>query len=362
MESELPILIDTTATLPTLDPTTLDPAASAAVAALLKEGDSANTTASYRAALRYWAAWYLLRYGANIALPVPATVVLQFIVDHVARQTDEGLVSELPSSVDAALVDQGFKARLGVPALNTVTHRVAVLSKIHALHNQPNPCRDPAVRELLSKTRRGHAQRGTLPSPKAALTRDLLESLLATCDDTLRGKRDRALLLFAWASGGRRRSEVTKATLENTRRVEPRMWIYTLVHAKTNQAGAIRPENEKPIAGAAADALDAWLDASGIRVGPIFRRLRKGNVPAEPLSPAAVREIVLQRCRLAGLEGDFSAHSLRSGFVTEAGRQNVPLGETMALTGHASVATVMRYFRPATMTASRAARLFDPPA
>lgn len=26
------------------------------------------------------------------------------------------------------------------------------------------------------------------------------------------------------------------------------------------------------------------------------------------------------------LEGDFLAHSLRSGFVTEAGRQNVPLG------------------------------------
>jgi integrase len=69
--------------------------------------------------------------------------------------------------------------------------------------------------------------------------------------------------------------------------------------------------------------------------------------------------VVLQRCQLAGLEGNFSAHSLRSGFVTEAGRQNVPLGETMAMTGHASIATVMRYFRSGQVGTSRAATLFD---
>jgi hypothetical protein len=43
--------------------------------------------------------------------------------------------------------------------------------------------------------------------------------------------------------------------------------------------------------------------------------------------------IVKRRAQLAGLEGDFGAHSLRSGFVTEAGRQNIPLGATMAMTG-----------------------------
>ena len=52
-------------------------------------------------------------------------------------------------------------------------------------------------------------------------------------------------------------------------------------------------------------------------------------------------------------------NSLRSGFVTEAGRQNVPIGDTMAMTGHASVTTVMRYFRAGQTATSRAARLFD---
>ena len=110
--------------------------------------------------------------------------------------------------------------------------------------------------------------------------------------------------------------------------------------------------------GAAARALQAWLDASGIAQGPLFRRIRRGDVLGEPLAAAAVRDIVRQRCELAGLDESYSAHSLRSGFITEAGRQQVPLGDAMAMTGHASVATAMGYYRGAAATL-KAARLFD---
>ncbi len=342
-----------------LDADTLGPLARRAADELLQEGESSNTRASYRAALRYWAAWYALRYRQPLALPVAPATVMQFVVDHVERRTDDGMRAELPNALDAALVGAGFKGRLGVPALSTVMHRVAVLSKVHSLQGQANPCRDAGVRELLSRTRRGHAKRGALPQRKAALTREPLELLLATCDDSLRGIRDRALLLFAWSSGGRRRSEVTSATLDNTQRAGDHLWIYTLGQSKGNQAGTDRAENEKPIAGTAAVALEAWLAASGIRSGAIFRRIRRGDTVAEPLTPAAVRTIVKARCAMAGLTGDFSAHSLRSGFVTEAGRRNVSLGDTMAMTGHASVATVMRYFRAGAVVTGRAARLLD---
>lgn len=342
-----------------LDPDELAPAADAAVLALLREGEATNTVASYRAALRYWSAWYMLRYHKPIALPVTTAAVVQFIVDHVSRMTPTGLIHELPTKVDEVLVVRGFKGKLGAPALSTVTHRLAVLSKAHVLNGATNPCQTPAVRELLSKTRRAHAKRGALPQRKGALTREPLEALLATCDDSLKGLRDRALLLFAWASGGRRRSEVTNATRENLKKVGDRSWIYTLIHAKANQTGADRAENDKPIAGIAADALEAWLAASGIRSGPIFRRIRKGTTVGEPLSASAVRDIVKHRCALAGVEGNYSAHSLRSGFVTEAGRQNVPLGDTMAMSGHASVTTAMRYFRSGSTSVSPAARLLE---
>jgi integrase len=147
--------------------------------------------------------------------------------------------------------------------------------------------------------------------------------------------------------------------LENTHKVGERAWLYTLTHAKANPSGADRPENDKPVVGVAAEALEGWLAASGIRSGPIFRRIRKGTAVSEPLSAAAVRDIVKQRCVLAGIDGDFSAHSLRSGFVTEAGRQNVLLGDAMAMSGHASVATAMRYFRSGGATVNRAAHLLD---
>ena len=345
--------------IPTLQPSELSDVTQRAVEDLLREGESQNTLASYRSALRYWAAWYGLRYGAMVELPVATACVLQFIVDHAERITPKGLVSELPPEIDQMLVQGGYKGKLGAMAHNTLVHRIAVLSKAHQLQQLKNPCHDPKVRELLSRTRKAYAKRGVQPQKKDALTKDPLQAILATCDGSLRGKRDRALLLFAWASGGRRRSEVTSADMQFLKRVNTTDFIYTLLHSKTNQSGVEQPENAKPVLGAAGIALHEWLQISGITVGPIFRRIRKGDHIGEALSPAAVRTIVKERCALAGIEGDFSAHSLRSGFVTEAGRQNVPLAETMGLTGHQSVATVLGYFRSESTLNSRAARLFE---
>jgi len=342
--------------VPALQPTELSDVTRRAVEDLLREGESKNTMASYKSALRYWAAWYGIRYGGQIQLPVPSPCVLQFIVDHAERTTDKGLVSELPALIDQALVQAGYKGKLGALAHNTLVHRIAVLSKAHQVRELKNPCQDPTVRELLSRTRKAYAKRGVLPQKKEALTKDPLQAILATCDDSLRGKRDRALLLFAWASGGRRRSEVTGADMQFLKPI-PEGFVYNLVYSKTNQAGVDLPENNKPLLGAAAVALTAWLQASGIGSGAIFRSVRKGGHLGEALAPAAVRAIVKERCALAGIGGAFSAHSLRSGFVTEAGRQQVPLADTMAMTGHHNVATVMGYFRANASVRNAAANL-----
>ncbi|KAA9173857.1 site-specific integrase [Delftia sp. BR1] len=337
----------------------LEPAARQAVRELMHEGESANTRNSYQSAMRYWSAWHALRFDRQMQLPLDVACVLQFIIDHAQRQTGAGLASEMPMHIDRALVEAGYKAREGPLSHNTLVHRMAVLSKAHQVHGLANPCQDGAVRELMSRTRKAYARRGEGPAKKDALTRDLLEQLLDTCDDSLRGRRDRALLLFAWSSGGRRRSEVAGADMRHLRAAGPQEFIYTLTHSKTNQSGRDAPENHKPVTGRAAQALADWLRAAAIQEGPIFRRIRKGGHVGEPLSPAAVRDIVKQRCALAGVEGNFSAHSLRSGFVTEAGRQNVPLPDTMALTGHSSVNTVLGYFRADSALSNRAARLLD---
>ena len=331
---------------PSLEPSTLSQVTAKAVEELMREGESANTLASYRSALRYWAAWFGLRYGQAVTLPLPANAVLQFIVDHAQRTTADGLAHELPCAIDQALVDAGFKGKLGPMALNTLIHRIAVLSKAHQLRELKNPCQDPKVRELLAKTRRAYGKRGALPQKKDALTKDPLMAILDTCDESLKGIRDRALLLFAWASGGRRRSEVAGANMKNLRSHGPDSFSYTLAYSKSNQTAADRPENVKPLDGIAGEALQTWLTASGIVDGAIFRQVRKGGNLGAPLSPAAVRDIVRARAKQAGLPEVFSAHSLRSGFVTEAAVQRVPLADTMAMTGHRSVASILGYYRP----------------
>lgn len=340
------------------NPSVLESAAQNAVEDLLREGECANTLASYRSALKYWSAWHAMRYGCPIQLPVPVSAVLQFIVDHAQRITEKGLVSELPPSVDMALVNGGYKGKPGPLSHNTLVHRIAVLSKAHQIGEQTNPCHDPKIRELLSRIRKAYAKRGVLPNKKDALTKDPLQLILASCDDSLRGRRDRALLLFAWASGGRRRYEISNADMKFLKRV-PNGFTYTLVHSKTNQTGRERPENEKPLLGSAATAMTAWLQAAGIFEGRIFRQVRKGGQLGPALAAAAVRDIVKYRSALSGVKGIFSAHSLRSGFITEAGRQNMPLAETMAMTGHQSVATVVGYTRAGAVLSSRVASLFD---
>src|SRR5580658_4670322 len=366
------------------DPRTLSEDADKAVQAFFHEGQSRNTARTYKTALQYWGAWHSLRYGEPITPPVTPAVVIQFIVDHLEHQP--GLAAPevspyppsshttqhlLPLAIDQLLVERGYKAKLGPWSLATVETRLAALSKAHEhfiasnghlkLGPEKNPMRDPRARHLISAARRAYARRGREPSRPVAATRHVMEALLATCGDDLIAKRDRALLLFGWASGGRRRSEITAATFENVRR-DGDGFVYHLGRSKTNQSARKDPKNMKPIQGAAAEALQAWMQSLlefRITHGPIFRRILNDRIAA-PLKDGAVREIIRRRAQMADQPfGKLSAHSLRSGFVTEAGKQGISLGETMAMTGHRSVQTVMGYYQSGELSTSRAARLLD---
>jgi integrase len=369
---------------PLEDPTTLSEQADKALQAFFHEGHSRNTARTYRTALQYWGAWHVLRYGAPIEGPVAPAVVIQFIVDHLQHQPDQTAAAIspytpssattqhlLPLAIDQVLVDGKYKARLGPWSIATVETRLAALSRAHEgylakndhLHLGPeiNPLRDPRVRQLIAAARRAYARRGLDPVRPVAATRSVMDALLTTCGADLIGVRDRALLLFGWASGGRRRSEIVAATFENVRR-DGEGFVYELRRSKTNQSGRKDPKNLKPIQGMAAAALQAWIDELirfRITEGPLFRRILNDRI-VEPLKDAAVRDIVRRRSRMAQEPlGRLSAHSLRSGFVTEAGKQGISLGETMALTGHRSVQTVMGYYQSGELSTSRAARLMD---
>lgn len=145
--------------------------------------------------------------------------------------------------------------------------------------------------------------------------------------------------------------------MRDLRKVGQDGYIYWLEYSKTQQAGAKADSTpDKPILGRSAEALASWLNAAEIREGAIFRRIWRDRVgPA--LLPGSVATIVKRRARLAGLEGDFGAHSLRSGFVTEAGKQGVSLPAVVAMTQHRSAASVIGYFQAEAAEDNPAARL-----
>ena len=202
------------------------------------------------------------------------------------------------------------------------------------------------------------------------MTRDVLDRLLATCaEGTLVDLRDAALLLVAFASGGRRRSEVAQLRVEDvieepdvpadpadpTSRRLPCVAI-RLLRTKTDAA---EDDARALLIGRPVTALKLWMARAQIAKGPVFRAIdRWQGVSPKPLSPQAVNMIVKRRCALAGLDPKlFSAHGLRSGFLTEAARQGVPLPEAMAQSRHRSLTQAARYYNDAERQLGKAARL-----
>jgi integrase len=101
------------------------------------------------------------------------------------------------------------------------------------------------------------------------------------------------------------------------------------------------------------------MTAAKIESGSVFRAIgRWGTVSRRALDPQSVNAIIKQRAVMAGLEpGEFSAHGLRSGYLTEAANRGIPLSEAMEQSRHRSVQQASSYYNSATRRGGRAARL-----
>jgi integrase len=276
--------------------------------------------------------------------PIGAELVKAFIIQHI-----EGV----PLEIDERLVEQGYKQSIGVHKMTTVKRRVASLSVQLQMQKLPNPCQDPEVRKLIEKLTKKY---GENKNKSRAITLDILNDMLATCEDTLIGARDRALLLFAWASGGRRRSEVADADLKDLEMKGDGNYLYHMPKSKTDQEGRGKTV---PVNGIAAGTLRRWIEISGVTLGKIFRSVSKsGNKVGDKITDVDINRIVKRRCEKAGYDPKlYTAHSLRSGFITEAGQRGCPLGDAMELSGHRSVNTAMGYYQVGNLKNNKAANL-----
>ena len=99
--------------------------------------------------------------------------------------------------------------------------------------------------------------------------------------------------------------------------------------------------------------------AAAIKTGPIFRAIdRWGALGPKALDGQSVNALLKKRCAAAGLDPkNFSAHGLRSGYMTEAARCGVPLQEAMRQSLHRSVQQAHRYYDEVEIERGNAARL-----
>jgi site-specific recombinase XerD len=217
------------------------------------------------------------------------------------------------------------------------------------------PRAHPAIASVMGGIRR---HLGTAPSQKAPVVDELLAAMLGTLDDDLRGQRDRALLTLGW-SGAFRRSELVALTVADVARSSEGL-IVTVRRSKGDQE-AKGAQKGIPYASRAAlcavRSLDAWLAASGITEGPIFRYIdRHGSIHGEALGDRSVARIVQRTAASAGLDAStVGGHSLRAGFATTAAKRGKSLDAIMRQTLHKSERVARSYIRHAKLFDDNAA-------
>ncbi|MGG5890526.1 tyrosine-type recombinase/integrase [Falsiroseomonas sp. HC035] len=328
-EALLPIAVRETATAPA--PTAFGTEALAAARSYARDALAPETLRAYATDWAHFTAWC---QAAGCA-PLPAE----------------------PAAVAAYLA-----AQASLYGRSALERRLAAVGHAHRLRGLEWSAGHPAIRTTLRGIFRTH---GSRRRQAAALTSAELKKLVAACGGDLAGLRDRALLLLGFA-GALRRSELVAVEREHLRFTEAglRLLIPT---SKTDGEGrgvelgitrGKRPET-CPVR-----ALEAWLEISDCRYGPVFRKIdRWGTIEHRALGGDAVRDILLKRAAAARITAEggerLSPHGLRAGFVTEAYMAGARDEQVMDHTRHRDLKTMRGYVRRAKLVTESATRLLD---
>jgi site-specific recombinase XerD len=155
------------------------------------------------------------------------------------------------------------------------------------------------------------------------------------CGDSMRAKRDYAMLAMLFGCGFRR-SELVGLELDEIQMRQKHWAVVDLV----GKGGHIRTV---PIPNWVKAALDQWTRAANVTEGKIFRAVaRMGKVWGRGISQNVVWYVVKACCERAGLE-HIAPHDLRRTCAKLCHDRGGELEQIQFLLGHASVQTTERY-------------------
>ncbi len=227
--------------------------------------------------------------------------------------------------------------------LKSASIRIAVasISAIHRLNEYFDPTNHPNVKIEL---RRMHRSLGRESRQAAGINSDLLRKMLDATDKSLKGLRDRVLLMTAYDSMCRR-SELVSLKIEDAVIDKQNKTIkIKLKRSKTDQdaIGRWLYLSEKTQL-----ELMAWIDSANIESGKLFRGIKRGQVITKGLSSAQVnriyKSIAAKSCADESLVKHISGHSMRVGAAQDLLVSGSSLPIIMQRGRWSKADTVMRY-------------------
>ena len=228
----------------------------------------------------------------------------------------------------------------------SIRRAISGVATIHILNEYSNPTMNSIVKLSLRKM---HRQLGRFSKQAEGITSSLLEDMVASTDQSIRGLRDRALLLVAYDTLCRR-SELVSIRVEDIsqqifdRKTGIQSTVIFIRKSKTDQEA-----NGKwlPISVAAAQALNDWLKKSDIKNGLVFRGVNPGNKLTEKLNPGQISRIYKRIAKVAKVEpsriNNISGHSMRVGAAQDLVISGASLPMIMCRGRWSKSDTVMRY-------------------
>jgi integrase len=269
---------------------------------------SNNTRLAYQADIRHFIAW-------GGILPASSDVVMRYLHDHAKTLNTR-----------------------------TLTRRLTALRNWHQYQGFNDPTAHSAIRKTLVGIKNTH---GKPKNKAAALTLESLTTIVSHLkkSNRLMDYRNCVLLQLGFF-GAFRRSELIAITWESIRFVKEGIEIL-IERSKTDQAGegqvcAIPYGNELlcPVT-----ALLIWREKSRCESGHVFRHIKNGIVLDASIQPRQVNALIkaiAKACVLPDAE-NYSGHSLRRGFATEASKNNVPFASIKRQGRWRSDGSVMGY-------------------
>src|SRR5690606_10483855 len=223
---------------------------------------------------------------------------------------------------------------------STLKRRLAGIRKLHRLHELADPTDHFEVDIALRRARRLKPQR---PGQALGITAAIRDQLLAVCDDSLIGLRDRVMVSVGFDTLCRR-SELVALAAEDLAPNHFGSLSILVRRAKNDPYGTGRIAHlSKPTVA----VVEQWLDATGIERGPLLRPVYHGHPIPRFMEPFSVTRVLKALAARAGLDpadvAKISGHSLRVGAAQQLTMNGVQLLPIMRAGGWRSFNIVARY-------------------